>query len=137
MKKIFLITCLLALSAVAQQSVENSVEDVDKPNQHLQMEVSSTHELVCSDTMGNSFKVETWRLAKITEYSGEDLYEGGDLKLLHIDSGFRVSKTIYELNFGGVLIISKTNLMNRVGDNYSKTSAKLIKNEKTYYFNCN
>ena len=92
MKKIFLITILAGLKLLAHEAVENSVGNVDKdlypctkyakycspqPDQSISVSLNYS----CEDYQnGNSFKItENLKThdAHITEFAGEDLYEGG------------------------------------------------------------
>lgn len=135
MKTVFLVLTLLAMSGAF--AVDNSVGIVDSPAKTFDGHV-------CSDLLGNSFKLEVYRLAAIVEFSGEDLYEGGELKLVSVDSGFNSTKTLYQMANGGELIISEKFFVGRGGgrggfDSTFKNmvSAKLTTNAQVYYFTCN
>lgn len=86
--------------------------------------------------------------ASVHTYLGENLYGSGLLNVLSKVYGFKSVQTTYQIDNGGQLVISEHTFIGRGGGRGGRggdlpglgqkvISAKLIANEKEYYFNCN
>jgi hypothetical protein len=91
--------------------------------------------------------------ASVISFKGEDLYQGGEMKVKSKVYGYQSVQTTFQLAQGGVLVISEHTNFGRGGRSlrgggrggdldlpiFSQKiiSAKLTANEKEYYFSCN
>ena len=156
-KIILMLVTLASLQSNRVLAVDNPVGPVDNPaaatptgiGSQVNLSTATTIYHCNSDENENEFVLaELQSNASVTSFKGEDLYEGGDLKDLTKNYGFMSTQTTYSLANGGQLVISEHAYFGRGGtrgggrggdldlQSQKIISAKLVSNEKEYYFSC-